>query len=61
MCCMVLPRLGFVLRGLEFLRLSCPVVVGKTAIYVYRQVTCYLVPLVFIVRLFFLKWKTLFV
>ena len=50
LCCMVLPRLGFVLPGREFQCLSCPVVFGKTVIYVYCQVACYLVPLVFAVR-----------
>ena len=30
LCCMVLPSLGFVLRGREFQRLSCPVAFGKT-------------------------------
>ena len=54
LCCMVLPRLGFVLRGREFQRLSCPVAFGKTVIFVYCQVACYLVPLVFVVRLFVL-------
>ena len=34
--CMVLPRFGFVLRGREFQRLSCPVVFGKTVIYVCK-------------------------
>ena len=48
LCCMVLPRLGFVLRGREFQRLFGPFVFGKTVIYVYCQVACYLVPLVFI-------------
>ena len=31
--------------------LSCPVAFGKTVMVVYYQVTCYLVPLVFVVRL----------
>ena len=51
LCCMVFPRLGFVLRGREFQRLSCPVAFGMTVIFVYYQVACYLVPLVFVVRL----------
>ena len=54
LCCMVLPRLAFVLRGRELQRLSCPVVFGKTVIYVNCQVACYLVPLVLVVRLFVL-------
>ena len=55
LCCVVLSRLGFVLRGREFQRfLSCPVAFGKTVMVVYYQVACYLVPLVFVVRLFVL-------
>ena len=53
-CCMVLPHFGYVLRGREFQRLSCSVVFGKTVINVNCQVACYLVPLVFVVRLFVL-------
>ena len=34
--------------------LSCPVAFGKTVIFVYYQVACYLVPLIFVVRLFVL-------
>ena len=34
--------------------LSRPVAFGKTVMFVYYQVACYLVPLVFVVRLFIL-------
>ena len=51
LCCMVLPRLGFVLRGREFQRFVLSCCFGKTVMVVYYQVACYLVPLVFVVRL----------
>ena len=54
LCCMVLTCLEFVLRGREFQRLSCPVVFVKTVICVYCQAACYLVSLVFVVKLFVL-------
>ena len=34
--------------------LSCPVDFGKAVIFVYYQVACYLVSLVFVVRLYVL-------
>ena len=52
LCCMVLPRLGVVLRVANSSVLSCPVAFGKTVMVVYYQVACWLVPFVFMVSLF---------